>query len=122
VDRRTLLRDAALAVLALSGLLGWLRRTGNAGALGSPATATIGAGGALTVERVLLARPRLTRRLWGRRTIRAGATLGTVGAGGLLGPRSVAALCWGLVTYLGLVVWVLVTGKNPLAPRSGPDT
>jgi hypothetical protein len=115
---RELLRDALLALLALGGLLGWLLGRGEARALRSPLSIVLGVSGSLLLEWAMLSRADLTRRLWDRREVRVGSLAGVVFGGislGRAGARLVAALCWGLLAYLCLVVTVLVSGTNPLA-------
>lgn len=111
-------RDGLLALIALGALFWGLRWTGRAAALARPGPALVGIGGALAIEVVFLRYPALAAA-WERPVWWAGATVATVLLGGVLlwlgGVVVVAAVCWGLVAYLGLLVAVVVGGRNPLA-------
>jgi len=117
------LRDGLLALLAMGGLLPLLRRRGGLDALRSPGAVVAGVGGAVGLEAVLLRHAELSRALWTRRSVRATSLLGTVLAGWALmrrsDPRAVAALCWGLVAYLAMLVAVLAGRSNPVASLVG---
>jgi len=111
-------RDALLAGVALSVLLGGLLATGRAAALVSPAAILGGVAGALALEVVFLRADRLAAA-WDRPVVWATATLATVGCGavGLWvgGAVVAAALVWGLAAYLLLLAAVVVGGRNPVA-------
>ena len=120
MDRRQLLRDGALA--AVTGavlLLGTLSLGVDSRVFAAPLPAAVGCVGMVGLELLLLRRPDLTRRLWARRSVRAGSALCVLGAGGLAASTGavwvVIALVWGLVAYLVLVGVVLLAGRNPLA-------
>ena len=111
-------RDGLLAVVALGALLGGLTVTGRAAALVRPAPFAVGVAGAVALEVVFL-RVEGLADAWEHPVAWASATLGTVAVGAALlwagGTLAVAALCWGLVAYLALLVTVAVAGTNPLA-------
>jgi hypothetical protein len=111
-------RDGLLAVCALGVLFSGLLRTSEAAALVRPGPALVGIGGALAIEVVFLRSPALAAA-WERPITWAGATVATILLGGAAlwigGAVAVAAVCWGLVAYLGLLVAVVVGGQNPLA-------
>lgn len=111
-------RDALLAVAAAGALLAGLIQTGRAAALARPVPALVGIGGALAIEVAFLRSPALAAA-WERPAVWAGATVAMVLLGGLLlwvgGAAAVAAVCWGLVAYLGLLAAVVGGGRNPLA-------
>ena len=115
-------RDALLASVALSALLGGLLATGRAAALGSPAAVLGGVAGALALEVVFLRADR-PAAAWDRPVVWGPATVATVGCGavGLWvgGAVVAAALVWGLVAYLLLLAAVVVGGRNPVAVALG---
>jgi len=115
VDHR---RDGLLAVAALATLLAGLTWTGAATALARPVAVAAGVGGAVALELVFLRAPRVAAA-WERPAVWATATLSTLLLGaGLLwvgGAVAVAAACWGLVTYLGLLAAVVAGWANPVA-------
>lgn len=120
---RGLLRDGALALVALVGLGGVLRRRGEASALHSIPAALLGVVGAVAIEAVMLRYPETTRTVWEHPSVQAGSLLGLLAGGRALarryGPWTVAACWWGLVAYLGMLACVLAGRENPVAPLAG---
>jgi hypothetical protein len=120
---RGLLRDGGLALLALAGLRCHLNRTGQTRALRSPVAALVGTGGAVLIEATMLRYPEATRAGWERPETRAGSLVGLWLVGRTLaeqnGALAVAACCWGLVAYLGLLACVLVGRANPVSRLVG---
>lgn len=99
-------RDAGVALLCGVALVGYLGWTGTLDALWSPPVAAVGVAGALSIE-ALFVLDTPVASLWERRGARtAGAVALLGGAAGLttlLGPAVVAAACWGLGTYFGIL-------------------
>ncbi|WP_226022254.1 hypothetical protein [Halomicrobium salinisoli] len=116
-------RDDLLALLAVGALLALLARRSGLGALANPAAAVAGVAGAVLIEAAFLRYPELGAA-WDRPLVHLGGLgavlLAGVGAYLLVGSPIVAALCWGLVTFLLLLAAVVVTGRNPLARLAGP--
>ncbi|MFC7226780.1 hypothetical protein N0B31_05140 [Salinirubellus salinus] len=125
MDARTrgLLRDGVLALVALAGLGGFLRRRGETATLRSPGVALVGVVGAVALEAAMLRYPERTRDVWERREVQFGSLLGLLVGGSALarryGPWTVAACWWGLVAYLGLLACVLAGRENPVAALAG---
>lgn len=120
MERRQLLRDGLLAAATCVTLLLGARSVGVDGAIFvEPLLAGVGCAGMGSIEVVLLRYPERTRRLWERRVVQVGSTLGVLVGGGVAVSVGavwvVAVLVWGLIAYLGLVVIVAVSGRNPLA-------
>jgi hypothetical protein len=121
MDSRTrgLLRDGALALVALAGLGGVLRQRGQASALRSPPTAILGVVGAVAIEAAMLRYPEATRAVWERRSVQAVSLVGLLGFGRALARRygswTAAACWWGLVAYLGMLACVLAGRENPVS-------
>ena len=118
--RRHLFRDGLLAAATCAALLFGARSVGVDGAiLLKPSLAGVGCGGMACVEVVLLRYPERTRRLWERRVVQVTSVLGVLVGGAIAVSVGavwvVAVLVWGLVAYLGLVVVVAASGRNPLA-------
>ncbi len=115
-------RDALLAVVALSALLGGLFATRRAAALARPGAVLVGVAGALALEGLFLRADRLATA-WDRPAVWATATVATVACGAVglwLGGAVVAAtLVWGLVAYLLLLAAVVVGGRNPVTVAFG---
>jgi len=115
-------RDGLLAVAALAALLAGLSWTGRAAALSRPAAVAVGVVGSVALEVVFLRAPRVAAA-WERPAVWAGGTLATllVGAGLLWlgGNVAVAAVCWGLATYLALLGAVVAGWGNPVAALVG---
>jgi hypothetical protein len=125
MDDRTrgLLRDGALAFLALAGLGELLRRHEEMGALRSLPAALLGLLGAVAIEAAMLRYPDLTRAVWERPEVQAGSLLGLLAGGRALTTRygtwTAAACWWGLIAYLGLLAFVLAGRENPVASLAG---
>ena len=120
MERRRLYRDGGLAAATCVALLFGAAALGvGADPFVDPRLAVVGCVGMAGIEVGLLRAPGLTRRLWERRRVRTGCTLGVLvgaGAAAWLGAVwAVAVVVWGLLAYLGLVGVVLVSGRNPLA-------
>jgi hypothetical protein len=121
MDDRTrgLLRDGALAVVALAGLSGVLRERGETSALRSPRAAVLGVVGAVAIEAAMLRYPEVTRAVWEYRGVQAGSLVGLLACGGVLARRygawAAAACWWGLVAYLGMLACVLAGRENPVS-------
>ncbi|WP_435194604.1 hypothetical protein [Natronomonas sp. EA1] len=103
-------RDGLLALAALAGVFA----LGAGGSMTRPVAAAVGVFGALAIE-VLFYRFDALLALWEREWVRLGG-LAVVLAGGYVlalvaGPWTLAALAWGLITYLGLLVVSL--GRRP---------
>jgi hypothetical protein len=116
-------RDAASATAALLGLLGVaLALDVPAGALLDPVPAALGVAGALALELPFYLVPERADRCWDRPGVRAGAAVGVVVAGGgfavLFGPRTMALLLAGLLTYFVLLA-LTVAGILPSADEAG---
>ena len=120
MDDRTagLLRDGSLALLALGAVLDALRRRGRLDAFFDPVAALSGVAVALSVEALMLRHPERTRDLWERPWVQAAGLFGTVAVGRTTSSTSArwaAAVCWGLLTYLWLLVFVLAGRQNPVS-------
>jgi hypothetical protein len=115
-------RDGLLAVAALAALLAGLTWRERAAALSHPAAVAVGVAGAVALEVVFLRAPRVAA-VWERPAVWLGGTLATLLVGGGLlwvgGGVAVAAVCWGLVTYLALLGAVVAGWGNPVAALSG---
>ena len=113
------LRDGLLAVGALAVLLVAVGLAGARDVLTDPTAGFVGVVGSLLLEAVFLRYPERTRDLWDRPLVQAVAFALVAGVG-IAAMQSglgwvLAALVWGLLTYLLLLVVVVVRGKNPLA-------
>lgn len=113
------LRDGLLAVGALAVLLVAVGLAGARDGLTDPTAGLVGVVGSLLLEVVFLRHPERTRDLWDRPLVQAVAFALVAGVG-IVAMQSglgwvLAALVWGLLTYLLLLVVVVVRGKNPLA-------
>jgi hypothetical protein len=99
------LRDAVLAVGLLGGLLSLLGSDGRQ-RLRDPGAAIAGITAALVVEWAFLRYPDRLLSLWERPAINVGSALALLASGRFARgyPRVLAAACWGLVTYFGLLV------------------
>jgi hypothetical protein len=120
MGRRQLSRDGLLAAATCMTLLLGARSMGVGWAVfAKPLLAGVGCAGMVVIEVVLLRYPEQTRRLWERRVVRVTSVLGVLVGGAVAASVGavwvVAVLVWGLVAYLGLVVIVAVSGRNPLA-------
>ncbi|MFC6941997.1 hypothetical protein ACFQE8_18795 [Salinirubellus sp. GCM10025818] len=121
MDDRTrgLFRDGSLALLALAAMLDVLRRRDRIDTLLDPAALLPGVVGAIVVEALMLRDPERTRDLWERPLVRVASLGGTVAVGRTLArqreERAVAAVCWGLLTYLLLLGVVLSGRENPVS-------
>jgi hypothetical protein len=123
---RGLLRDATLAMLAVAGLGGMLYHNGESHILQSPRTAISGGIGAVVVESVMLRYPDVTRTVWERPSTQVGSLtiLLAVGHNFMQHDKvwSVGVCWWGLVTYLGMVMYVLSGRENPVSQALGSRT
>lgn len=113
------LRDGLLAVAALVVLLAVAVLGGAVDAVTDPIAALVGVAGTLLLELGFLRYPERTRELWDRPLVQAVAFALVAGVG-IAAIRSglgwiLAALAWGLLTYLLLLAVVVGLGKNPLA-------
>ncbi|WP_336328991.1 hypothetical protein [Haloarcula sp. CGMCC 1.2071] len=99
-------RDAGFALLCGLVLVAYLRQTGAVETLWSESAIAVGVAVALGVE-ALFVLDTPVAALWERRGVRTTSAVALLGvAGGLavfLGPVVVAATCWGLVTYFGIL-------------------
>lgn len=111
-------RDGALALVALAVCTGVLRVTRGLGALFDPVAVTGGLAGALALEVVFLSYPEQLLAVWERPESAVGATLALL-AGGVVAlwvaPWLLAAVVWGLLTYLVLLGSLLLGLGNPVA-------
>ena len=111
-------RDAILAATSAGALLAVLAVTASLSALARPAVVATGVGAALAVEALFVA-DTPAAELWERPAVQAGSATALVVGAGLavwaLGPWVVAAVCWGLATYFGLLGLLLagVWGADP---------
>ncbi|WP_254822285.1 hypothetical protein [Haloglomus halophilum] len=102
-------RDGVLAGGCLASLLYVLGPDGRQ-RLRDPGAALAGIGCALALEWAFIRYPEQLLSLWERPAVNRGSALALLG-GGLLArgaPRVLAAACWGLVTYFGLLVVLIV--------------
>ncbi|EMA20436.1 MULTISPECIES: hypothetical protein [Haloarcula] len=99
-------RDAGFALLCGLVLVAYLRRAGALDTLWAESAVAVGVIGALGVE-ALFVLDTPVASLWERRGVRTASAVALLGiAGGfavLLGPIVVAAACWGLTTYFGIL-------------------
>ena len=99
-------RDAGFALLCGLGLVAYLRQTGTLGALQSAPAVAVGVAGALGVE-ALFVLDTPVASLWERRGVRTISAVALLACAGglaaLVGPAVVAAACWGLITYFGIL-------------------
>jgi hypothetical protein len=82
--------------------------------LTDPRAVLLGVGGGLVVEALFLAGTRVGE-WWERRWVPAASALAlvlaTLGGAAWLGPLVVAAACWGLATYVVVLVGTLLFGR-----------
>lgn len=99
-------RDAGFALLCGLVLVAYLRRTSALDTLWTESAVAVGVAGALGVE-ALFVLDTAVASLWERRGVRTiSAVVLLACAGGFavfLGPVVVAAACWGLMTYFGIL-------------------
>jgi len=107
-------RDGALAGGSGAVLLVVLASRGDLSALLSIRSAAAGIVTALAVEALFLADTRVGE-LWARPSVQLAGVVIVVGGGLALarvfGPRALAAACWGLATYFGVLA-VVVLGRR----------
>jgi hypothetical protein len=107
-------RDATLAAAVLSVLVGLLAWRGRLDALLGPIPAVVGVAGALAIEAAFLTVPTVARA-WDRPAIQVAGTLavlaGALVAFSVAGAAAVAAVCWGLLAYFGLLAVALARGR-----------
>jgi hypothetical protein len=110
-------RDGLLALGTLVVLVAAGTRLVGVAPFVRPLAVVTGVAGALAVEWCFLASPALAAG-WERRGVPAGSAVAVVAAAAVLAPRApwlVGAAAWGLVTYAGLLGWVLAGRGNPVA-------
>jgi len=99
-------RDAGFALLCGLVLVAYLRRAGALDMLWAESAVAVGVIGALSVE-ALFVLDTPVASLWERRGVRTASAVALLGVAGgfavLLGPIVVAAACWGLTTYFGIL-------------------
>ncbi|QLH82929.1 hypothetical protein [Halosimplex pelagicum] len=109
-------RDAILAAASGGALLAVLAVTASLSLLGRPAVAAAGVCAALAVEALFVA-DTPAAELWERPAVQVGSATALVGGAGVavwaLGPWVVAAACWGLATYFGLLALLLAGVWSP---------
>ena len=126
MDDRTrgLFRDGSLALVALATMLDALRRRDRIDTLLDPVAILSGVVGTVGIETLMLRHPERTRDLWERPLVRVASLIGTIAVGRTLArrreERTVATVCWGLLTYLLLLGVVLYGRENPVpSPGKG---
>jgi hypothetical protein len=121
-----LLRDAALAIVALAGLGEMVCQKGESHVIRSPWTVFTGAIGAIILESVLLRYPEITRTVWERPSTQLGGLTTVLVTGYTLTRHNrlwgVGVCWWGLITYLGMVLCVLSGHGNPVSQLIGNRT
>jgi len=109
-------RDAVLAATIAGALLAVLGVTESLSTLTRPTVAAAGIATALGVEALFVA-DTPAAELWEHLAVQVGSAVALVGGGGVallvVGPTVVAAACWGLTTYFGLLALLLAGVWGP---------
>jgi hypothetical protein len=114
----TVRRDALAAVGTLVGLLGGGVATVGPDPFVRPPVVVAGVGGAIAIEAVFLRCPDRMLSVWSSPVVAVASVASVLCLGVaavLIAPWVLGAVCWGLATYLVLLVCVLVGVGNPVA-------